>query len=268
LKPLGVRPAPRDYVANLWARRDFIVALHLGQLSSRNADTALGSLWHLLNPLALAATYYVVFGVLFNARADVDNYVGFLITGLFVFHFGQKCVTGGAGTIVSNAGIIQNISLVRAAFPLGAVLAEVVAHVPSLAILLVILASTGDTPTVTWLLLPLAVALQTAFNLGLSLLVSRLAFYFRDVQNLLPFVMRLWLYVSGVFFTVDRVPDGLASTLFELNPMHVFIDLHRQVLMTGDVQGETLLLGTCWALAVLAFGAVFFWLREQSYGHV
>jgi teichoic acid transport system permease protein len=266
LKPLGQRPPLPAYLASVWARRDFVVALPLGELQTRNANTLLGGLWHLMNPLILALTYFLVFGVFFDARDDVDNYIAFLLTGLFVFYYSQKCLTGGATTIVSNEGIIRNVNLPRATFPAGSVIAETVAHLPALGLLAIALLVTGEPVTAAWLLVLPAVALQALFNLGLSLWVGRLAFHFRDMQNLLPFVSRLLLYLSGVFFTAERVPEGVLRVLFGINPLHVFIELHRQLLITGGPVLRTWIAAAAWATLTLASGLVFFWASEASYG--
>ncbi len=266
LQRLGVRPPLREYATALVKRRDFVAALALGQLRSRNANTLLGSLWHLLNPLILAATYYLVFGVFFDARQDVDNYVGFLVTGVFVFHYSQKAMTGGATTIVANAGILKNVNLPRVAFPVGSVLAETLAHLPAVGLLLVLILVTGEGLAASWLLLLPLVLLQGAFNLGLALWVGRLTFHFRDIQNLLPFVMRLLLYVSGVFFAASRVPDGLLRQVFEANPIYVFIALHRALLLDGAAPTRLWLTALAWTAVSLVSGLLFFWSREDSYG--
>jgi teichoic acid transport system permease protein len=266
LQQLGVRPPLRVYLRSLWARRDFIVALPMGQLRSRNANTVFGNFWHLLNPLVLAAAYYLVFGVFFDARDDVENYVGFLVTGLFVFHYTAKSLSGGANTIVANEGIIRNVNLPRATFPVGSVLAETLAHLPAMALLIVLVTVTGESPHVAWLLVIPLIALQAVFNLGLAFWIGRLTFHFRDVRNLLPFVTRLWLYMSGVFFTVSRVPEGLLREVFELNPLQVFISLNRAALLDGTTSLGMWLAAAAWSVVSLATGLTFFWTRENSYG--
>lgn len=263
---LGVRPSLLEYTKSLWARRDFIAALPLGQLSTRNADTLLGGLWHLLNPLVLAATYYLIFGIIFEGRRDVDNFAAFLVIGIFVFHFTAKCLNGGAKAIVSNRGIIRSINLPRASFPIGSVIGETLAHLPALAMMLALVLVTGEEVRATWLLLLPIVVLQMAFNLGLSFWIGRLTFHFGDVRNLLPFVIRLWLYMSGVFFATSRVPEGLLRTVFELNPLYIFITLHRQALLDGDTSSAVWVGAAVWTLVSVGTGLLFFWSREEGYG--
>lgn len=266
LTRLGVRPPLGRYLRMLWDRRDFIVALPVGQLRGRNANTLFGGFWHLLNPAILAGTYYLVFGVFFSARGDVENYIGFLVTGLFVFFYSQKCLTGGASTTVANAGIIKNVNLPRAVFPCGSVLAETLAHLPALALLLAMVLVTGEAVALSWLFLPGLVLIQGVFNLGLAFWVGRLTFHFRDVQNIIPYATRLWLYLSGVFFTVGRVPEGILRDLFEFNPMHVYITAHREILLEGSVSLSTFVAASLWAIITLISGFFFFWASEDRYG--
>lgn len=263
---LGVRPSLPAYCRDLWRRREFVLTMPLGQLQSRNTDTALGWVWHLLNPLILAGVFYVVFGVIFEARADVDNYVVFLVAGLFVFYFTQKCLVGGAQAVVSNAGIIRNVNLPRATFPLGNTISELLVHLPAIALLLVLAVATGEAPRLSWLALVPLLALQTAFNLGLALWAARLTFHLRDVQRLLPYATRLWLYLSGVFYTVERVPEGWARDAFEANPLHLLMEMHRSALTEGlPTAGQWLAL-VGWASLLITSGLVFFWRGEDRYG--
>jgi teichoic acid transport system permease protein len=266
LQQLGVRPPLDVYLRSLWARRDFIVALPVGQLRRRNANTVLGSLWHLLNPLILAGMYFLIFGVFFDARDDVENYIGFLVTGLFVFYYTSKSLSGGANTIVANEGIIRNVNLPRAAFPVGSLLAETLAHLPAMTLLLILVTATGERPEATWALVVPLIALQGVFNLGLIFWIGRLTFHFRDVKNLLPFTTRLWLYMSGVFFTVNRVPEGVLRDIFELNPLQVFISLNRAALLDGTTSLGMWLAAGAWSVLSLVSGLLFFWSKENSYG--
>lgn len=266
LYPLGGRPSLPAYGRALWARRDFVLALPMSQLRSRNADTVLGSAWHLLNPLVLAATYFFVFGVLLEARRGVDNFVGFLVIGLFVFHYTQKCVTRGAAAMVSNDRMIRSLNLPRAVYPVAGVLSETLSHLPAVALLFALMGATGEEPHASWLLVVPLLVVQAAFSLGLALWAARLTFHFRDVQNLLPFVLRLWLYVSGIFFTVDRLPEGWVRAVFENNPAQVFLSLNRDALLHGSTDGGEWALVLLWSSALLVTGIAYFWAGEDEYG--
>lgn len=266
LVKLGVRAPLRQYLPQIWAKRDFALTVSFGQLRAQNMNSVLGSLWHLLNPLLQAGVYYVIFGVLLGARGDADNYVAFLITGLFVFYFTQKAMTAGSRTVISNLPLIQSMSFPRAILPLSAVLTECIAQLPAIATMLALVLVTGEPLHVGWLLLVPAYVLQALFNLGVAFVTARLTFHFRDMEQLLPYVIRLWFYLSGIFFGAERVPEGWLRTLFELNPLYVYITVTRQILLQEVSGTTTWLYAGLWALVALVGGFLYFRGHESEYG--
>lgn len=267
---MGARPGSRQYLRSLWQRRDFALTLALGDLKNRNMDTALGSVWHLLNPLIAAAIYFVVFGVIFGARDDVENYTTFLIVGVFVFTYTRKSVTSGSSTIINNLKLIQSIYFPRAVLPLATIIAESLAHLPALAVMFLIALATGEAAQIAWLLVVPITLLQAAFNLGLALVTARATVHFRDVQQLLPFVTRLWFYLSAVLYTIDRIVDALGESwgrVFELNPVYAFIHLTRLAVVDGSTEGRFWLYGAVWTVLTLLVGGVYFLRHEMEYAH-
>lgn len=279
LKRIGVRPSLLDYVRDAWARREFAYTIALGELRAQNQNTVLGSAWHLLNPLLLAAVYYFIFGVILNTggRGDIDNYPAYLIIGTFVFHFSQKVMIGGTRVVVANAKLIQNINFPRALLPVASVLQETYAQIPALAAMLAIVVATGELPLVTWLLLLPIVAVQSVFNLGFALVLARLTFHFRDTEFIFPYFLRIWFYTSGVFFGVEfvaeRMQDNglfgqLITTGFALNPMYGFIHLTRLAVMGGTTDLTYWRYVLIAATAIIVFGIWFFRSREHEYSRV
>lgn len=267
---MGSSPRLRHYLPALWQRRDFALTLALGDLKNRNMDTALGSVWHLLNPLIAAAIYFVVFGVIFGARDDVENYTTFLIVGVFVFTYTRKSVTSGSATIINNLKLIQSIYFPRAVLPLATIVAESLAHLPAVAVMFVIALVTGESPHVAWLLVIPVIVLQAMFNLGLALVTARMTVHFRDVQQLLPFITRLWFYLSAVLYTIDRIVDALGESwarVFEANPVYAFIHLSRLAIIDGTTDGRFWILAVGWSVAALVIGGMYFLRHEMEYAH-
>lgn len=266
MRRLGVTPSARDYLRDIWSRREFMVTLPLNQLRSQNQNNILGNAWHLLNPLFLALVYYVIFGVILGAREGIDNYPAFLITGIFVFYFTQKSINSGTGTIVSNIKLIQTLSFPRAILPISSVIGELVAQFYAMMAMFILVLLTGVSPRLTWLIVPFIFALQAVFNLGAAFLAARATFHFRDVAQFLPYVLRIWLYLSGIFFSAERVPAGLPRTLFELNPLWSFIKLNRLAVLEGTTDVRSWVLGLVWSVAAVVVGFFFFRARETEYG--
>lgn len=284
LKRIGVQPTLAEYVRDLWEHRDFLVTVPLGELRAQNQNSALGNLWHLLNPLLLAAVYYLVFGIILSARRDIPYYPAFLIVGIMTFTYIAKVIQSGARTVVNNLKLIQSIRFPRASLPLASTLSETIAHGPALVtmMLLVVLTSFVSTdpetgaslpviwPSVRWLLLLPAMVLMAMFGLGLALVTARATFHYRDVQQLLPYVLRIWMYLSGLFYSVDFVSDRLGEgsiwvALFKANPMWMFFRIFRDILINGHFEPWVWLAAAAWSVLFLVAGFLWFRAHEVEY---
>lgn len=267
LMRLGVSPGLVTYLRQIWRTRDFAITVPLGDLRAQHMNTVFGSLWHLLNPLLLAGVYFIVFGVIFDAGGDtIENYVAFLVVGLFTFYFTQKALTAGSRTVIANLPLMQSIAFPRAVLPISAMIGESVAQVPAILTMVVLVILSGEVPHPVWLLVVPAFAIQTVFNFGLACIASRLTFHFRDIQQLLPYTLRLWLYLSGVFYGIDRIPEGWPRTVFRLNPLHQFLQVNRDLFLHDTVDPARWGQIALWAVALAIAGFWFFRGKESEYG--
>ena len=265
---VGVRPPLGAYLRQLWARREFCVLLALSRVRADNDRDRLGPAWVVLKPLLNAAVYGAVFGLLLHAESRPDNFVPFLVAGVFVFTHLSSCLTDGAASVTGSADLVRSLRFPRAVLPLAVVVQRSVGLVAMTAVLLAVVVASGEPVRTRWLLVLPALALATAFATGLALAAARLTVHLRDLAQLLPFLTRLLFYVSGIFYSLDRVvDDARVLALLELNPAAVYITLVRGALLTDvTATAGTWLLGLGWALVVLPVGLVLFWQAEQEYG--
>jgi teichoic acid transport system permease protein len=268
LAPSSARPTFGVYVAQLWQRRHFIAAFATSRTVSHYSSSMLGQLWQVLTPLMNAAVYFLIFGVLFQTAKSVDNFVAFLVTGVFVFTFTQRSVTSGARAISGNLALIRALHFPRAALPVAFTIVELRQLLISMAVLCVIVLATGEPLTIAWLLVIPALMLQTMFNLGVSLFIARIGSSLPDISQLLPFITRTWLYMSGVFFVIsDRIHDEPLRTIMQVNPGAIFIELVRDALIdTHTAPQLAWLVAVGWAVLALCGGFWFFWAAEERYG--
>jgi teichoic acid transport system permease protein len=267
LRPMGVRPAVREYLTGLWARREFALLVPLGDMRQRSMDTVLGGAWHLLNPLIQAGIYYLLFGVILQQRGGIENYAAWLIVGLFTYAFTQKAVQSSSRIIVAKAQMLRSLNFPAAILPLSVNLSELLAHLPALLVMVGIVAATGVAPAWAWLLLPALTALQLVFNLGLSLITSRLTVHFRDMDHLLSHLLRIWFYFSGILFPVTLAPEGPMRTLLTVNPPHTFIAVARGLLLEGRVDTVALAWATGWTVVAILAGGAWFHRHEGRYAN-
>ncbi|SDK29334.1 ABC transporter permease [Nonomuraea jiangxiensis] len=273
LRPAIGRPRFPLYVRQLWQRRHFILTYASSRNVSRYSGSALGQLWQVLTPLLNAGIYYVMFGLILGGSRGIDNYVGFLLTGMFVFTYTQRTVTAGAKSISGNLSLIRALHFPRASLPLAYTIQELQQLFISIGVLLVIVLIIGEPLNWFWLMIPVVLLLQTMFNIGAGLFLARVGASLRDLNQLLPFIMRTWLYASGVFFAIHdkvvgsaRLPEWVATVMY-LNPAASYIEWMRDILIAGHTPPRLVWM-SCLAWAVFALGAGFwyFWRAEDRYG--
>ena len=257
----------RTYVSDLWRRREFAWYLGVGNLKARNASTGFGLAWWVLNPLLLAGVYFLVFGVVFAGRRG-DDYLGYLVAGMFAFHFTSLAMSGGANSILQNSKLLANLRFPRLILPIAGLIEASAGFVTSLFVLYVIVGPVeGTWPGLSALWLPLVLPVHFLFNLGLSCLAARLAVPFRDVNNLIPYVNRMWLYLSPVIWPLGLLDDmggGLRSAV-EFNPMFSLLSTYRSALLGGPFDSSAFLQFAVWALIIALIGVGAFVKHE---GHI
>ncbi|MEO3926554.1 ABC transporter permease [Micromonosporaceae bacterium B7E4] len=269
----GERPTLIAYTKQLWSYRHFITAYATARLVASFATARLGRVWQVLTPLINAAIYYLIFGVILDAQRGIPNFIAYLCVGLFVFNFSQTVVLGGTQSIIGNLGLIRALHFPRAALPIAVTLTQFQSLISAMVVLIAIVLVTGEPLTLQWLILVPALLLQSVFNAGLALGMARLGSKVTDLKQLMPFVMRTWMYASGVLYSVEnfaRHLPGWASTIIEANPLLVFIELVRHALLEGTPLTSTAprlwLLALGWTLLAAVGGYVYFWRGEQEYG--
>ncbi len=268
LKRIGARPPFWQYVKETWQRRGFAWTLSTYTNEAANARTRLGSWWNLLLPIIQAGTYGLIFGLVLGSSRP-DNFLPFLFTGVFLFAFMSGSFQNGASSIIGNAGLVKSLTFPRALLPLSAVIQQILNFWPQLGLLFATLLITGNPITWDWLLMPVLVLLMIMFCLGLAMFSARLNAQARDLGKLIPFVVRILFYVSGVFFALDRVLGEWPAVLavFKCNPFYDFIQLARGLLVEGyEPSLELWLLCIGWAFIMPIVGFVFFWKAEEVYG--
>jgi teichoic acid transport system permease protein len=271
----GARPGLTGYVRQLWARRHFITAFATAKLTAQYSQAKLGQLWQVLTPVLNAAVYFFIFGVLMGTSRGVPDFVPFLVTGVFVWTFTQTSLMTGTRAISGNIGLVRALHFPRASLPISYCLQQLQQLLFSMVALVVILLVFGVPVAWSWLLVVPALALQFVFNAGLAMVLARLGAHTPDLAQLMPFVLRTWMYGSGVMFSLTKVANGsdLPQWVFNLlqwNPAAVFIDLMRFALIdsftASQLPDHVWLIAAGWALLAGVGGFVFFWKAEETYG--
>jgi teichoic acid transport system permease protein len=296
LRSVNARPSLPAYLALLWQRRHFIAAYATARNIATYTEARLGQVWQVLTPLLNAGVYYLIFGVVFDAKRGVPNYPAFLVAGIFVFSFTERSILAGSKVMANNVSLIRAMYFPRACLPLAYGVVELQQMLLSMVVLIAIVLGTGEPITGYWLLLIPVLLLQTMFNLGAGLILARIGAEVRDVSQLVPFLLRTWRYFCGVMYSVTALPVTIpawAKIGVAGNPAAVYITLTRLSLMASQrasapgtkpynralcaahVQANChaplslthiWILAVGWAVVILAIGVVYFWRAEARYG--
>lgn len=269
----GARPGLAEYVRQLWGRRHFVNEFAKARTQAQYTQARLGQLWQVMTPLLNAAVYYLIFGLLIGTDKGVDNFIAFLVTGVFIFNFTQASVLSGVRAVAGNLGLIRALHFPRASMPIAFTLMQLQQLLVSMFVLLAVVLMTGEVPSPRWLLVVPALLVQSVFNAGLALVVARMGSKMTDLAQLMPFILRTWMYVSGVMYSIDhftRNAPGWVRVVLDLNPAAVYIDLVRFALIdsvtSAQLPPHVWIVAVGWALVAGLGGFVYFWKAEEQYG--
>jgi teichoic acid transport system permease protein len=235
LRPSAARPGAFAYAGQLWARRHFIVGFATARNVAMYTEARLGQLWQVLTPLLNAAVYYLIFGKILNTSRGIPDFIAFLITGIFIFNFTQRSFITTSRVITDSLPLIRALPFPRACLPIGYVLIELQQLVMSMFVLTVIVLATGEPLTWYWLLAIPALLLQAVFNVGMGLFLARLGAGADDFGQLMPFLVRTWMYASGVMYSISTISTlqkhPTLTYILQVNPAAVFISLVRNAIL-------------------------------------
>ena len=267
LEKVGERPGLISYIRSMWAHRGFLWTMSTAKSYSQYQNNYLGQLWTILSPLTLAAVYYVVFYLILETDRGVDNFVAFLTIGIFIFLSIASTLSAGATSILNNINVVRSLQFPRAVLPISVSVSEIINLLPAIAVMYIIVLATGEPVTWSWLLIPAVLALILIFTAGACMIAARIVVAARDLRNLIPMVVRVLRYGSGVFFSVQAYTGGVIGLILEYQPVALYLNLARACLMEETQMTPLMwLIGAAWSVLFFVVGFIVFWSAEHQYG--
>lgn len=271
LTKVGGRPPFLPYLREVLRRREFVFSLARYRLEAENGRNRLGMGWVVLKPLLNAGVYGLIFGFVLQTSRGVDDFIAFLVIGVFMFEYFSTCFTTGSRSITANAALVQSLSFPRMSLPLAVVVQRCLQFMPMGIIMMIVAVLFGNRPTTQWLLLVPLIALFTVFNAGLTLITARLTVHFRDLTQLLPFISRFFFYTSGLFYSIEQRfgADSVFREIATFQPIHEFLTIGRAILLEGPsytMPWNYWGYAAAWSVVTLVLGTIFFWAAEERYG--
>jgi lipopolysaccharide transport system permease protein len=251
----------------LWSRRELLYFLTWRDLKVRYAQTALGVMWAVLQPLSMMILFTALFSRLSGLATTQTPYALFAYAGLLPWAFFSNAISHGGHSLVGSAHIITKVYFPRILIPIAAVLSGLVDLFLGLTLLIPLMMYYRTPPTWQLLGLPVAIALITVAALGTGIWIAAVNVKDRDVRFALPFIVQLWLFASPVFYSIDRLPPRWQWVL-ALNPVAAPIEVFRASLLGLPLNPRLLWISGGATIALLAIAAWTFRRVERSFADI
>lgn len=244
-------------------RKDLLKQLVMSKLVASQKDMLLGYVWWILDPLLLMLVYWFLVGIIFK-RGGPD-YPLFVLCGLVPFRAFAVSFSQSVTSIAGKFGLISQINFPRVFLPLSDVLSNHVKLIFGFLVVIVTALVFCIRIDHRILLLLIPFVMQILLVSGLAMFTSVLGVYFRDLQNLVQFLMRIFLYFSPVLYSVERIPERFRDLYFILNPIAPLLVTYRAVIMQNKALDYHLVgISAGHAIVFVLAGYVFFVFHDKK----
>ena len=221
-------------LAAIIRHRSLIRSMVRRDIAGRYRASYAGLFWTVIHPLLMMLTYYFVFGIVLRTRfGDGSLPAGFLmyfLAGMLPWLAFSEAVGRAPTAVVEHASFVKKLLFPVETLPVNLVLAGLVSEAFGLAIFVVGLWAFGYPTPLTALYLPLILLPQFLFTLGLCWLLSALGVFFRDLGQLIGFLLTVWFFTTPICYPEASLPPHYLW-LFRLNPMYVFVESYRAIFL-------------------------------------
>lgn len=206
--------------------------LVLRDLKIQYRRSFLGYLWSLLNPLLMMMVQVIIFSRLF--QSSINNFPLYVICGNALFAFFSTASSDAMHSIIWNGSLIRKVYIPKYIFPISRVMSAFVTLIFNLVAIVIVMIFTRQPFFWTQLLFPIPLFLLFIFTCGMSLLLSALNVYFRDIEHIYGILIMAWTYASCLFYPADIIPSEWHFVI-TFNPMYHIINIFRCMIMWQQV---------------------------------
>jgi len=258
---------PRLNLSELWAYRELAIAFALKTLRVRYKQTIFGVTWAVLQPVLAVVVFSVVFGRLAGLPTDGIPYEVFNYAAMIMWLYVSGGVAATSNSLVENRELVQKVYFPRLVAPVSAAFPGLVDLAIAFGVLVVLLVGYGVTPDWAILLTPAWVLAGVAVVLSIGVPLAALNVKYRDVRQVLPLLVQVWLFASPVVYSSSLVP-GAWKYLYSLNPMVTILDGFRWSVANGPAPGPEAFVSLVVTVTLLTVGLAYFRHAERNFSDV
>ncbi|MCW5906465.1 MAG: ABC transporter permease [Chitinophagales bacterium] len=263
VKTISSKPiSAAEYLRQVWSSRALVLTFAVRDLRIQYAQTYLGLLWSVIQPLTGLVIFYFFFQRLIhidvNAPYAVFAFTG--ITGWFYF----TSLVGQAGTsLMHNQHLVKKIHFPRLVLPLSKVITGLVEFLISSALLLLLMTLTGCDFSWKLLLFPLAILVNVVVGLSVGVWLSALTVRFRDLHHIIPYLVGFGIWLTPVFYPDTIVPQAL-NWIYYLHPPASIIALYRWIFLDFPINVWQVFSSVVVSVCLLVTGLLYF-IRSEKF---
>ncbi len=260
-----IRPAarwPHLDIPELWHYRELLLRLAWRDVAVRYKQTSIGVLWAILQPFLTMVVFTLVFGKFANFPSKNVPYPIFVYSALLPWTYFASSLSAASSSLVSNKALVTKVYFPRVLLPLAAVLVPLVDFLFAFVVLVGLMAWFDVWPGLALVLAPLFLLMALLTALGVALFLSAVNVRYRDVPYAIPFIIQIWLFLSGVVYAISALPEKWQWVL-ALNPMTAVISGFQWGVLDAPAPdlGKTLV--SIAAMAVIFVVGLWFFRRSE-----
>lgn len=251
---------------NVYRKRAVLWLLVRRDLKVRYADSALGYVWSVLDPLLMGLILWFVFTQIFNRSVGEDPYIVFLMAAMLPFNWFTGAV-GDATKALKGEKLVRTTALPREIWVFRLVLAKGAEFLFSLPVLIIFLIAYAKPINLNILYLPLAMLMQFVLITGIGLMVAPIVVLVRDVDRIVKITLRFLFYATPVLYGVtdvyERLPESV-RVLYLFNPMTGIVSLYRSAYFPSQFHWQAVAISAGVSVITLVLGWWVFAKLERS----
>ena len=226
------------------------------ELKRKYSRSKLGVVWSILNPLLNMIVLSMIFSTMF--KRSIENFPVYYLCGSVLWGLFTTSTQTAMTSLVDNRQMLIKVKIPMQVFVISRVYTAFVNFIYSLIAFVPILLVFHIRLNETLLILPFIVLCELLFAMGISYALSVGYVFFGDIRHLYGILLTLWMYLSAIFYPVNRLPEVMITVVAN-NPIYLFIDSMRWVVLENSLPpGRTVFKMIIWSLLAYLAGSLIF----------
>jgi len=233
--------------------KDLLFELTKKEIKVRYKNSYLGYLWSLANPLFLTLIFYFVFKIV--TKVQMKDYTLFLISGLFIWQWISNSIIVGANLYISNASLIKKVNFPRNFLIISLVLSEGFNFLVSIPIIMFFIFFYHKTINFNWLVIPFYLLLTAFFIYSLSLLVSTVNLFFRDMERIVGLLLTFIFYLTPIIYPLSMVPEKYKILLYA-NIFFPMVNIWQELFLKNHIVWINLIISLIYSIILFIVSSI------------